>query len=211
MMGAALPLSGAAFAAAAEDLAALAWLHEAERDVETLTHLRASGFPEGLALIAADDPVCVAMSDALKVISGVAEQDKQKLQDDLAADYAAIYLTHALRASPCESVWLDEENLMMQAPSFAVREYYKKHGIAAKDWRQMADDHLANELAFVAYLLGKSEGEESRSFLADHLLKWLPMFAERVSARASTNFYAALANLTLRVVENLRSHLETNN
>ena len=57
-------------------------------------------------------------------------RDRAALQDDLDADFAGIYLTHALRASPCESVWLDEENLMMQGPSFAVRDCYRRHGLS---------------------------------------------------------------------------------
>ena len=39
-------------------------------------------------------------------------------RDELAADFAAIYLTHGLSASPYESVWLDEEGLAMQGPMF---------------------------------------------------------------------------------------------
>jgi len=38
----------------------------------------------------------------------------------LAADFAAIYLNHSIQASPCESVWLDEEGLMRQQPMFKV-------------------------------------------------------------------------------------------
>ena len=80
--------------------------------------------------------------------------DRPSLEDDLAADYAGIYLTHALRASPYESVWRDEEKLMMQGPSFAVRDRYHAHGLAAADWRRMADDHVSNELAGLAVFAG---------------------------------------------------------
>ena len=124
--------------AAAEDLAALAWLHEAERDVETLTRLHAAGFPEGLSLADPEAPPRVAMGEALQVIGRVPGHDRPSLEDDLAADYAGIYLTHALRASPCESVWLDDEKLMMQGPSFAVRDRYRAHGLMAANWRARA-------------------------------------------------------------------------
>ncbi|WP_153161356.1 molecular chaperone [Zoogloea sp. 1C4] len=193
--------------AAAEDLAALAWLHEAERDVDTLIRLHSAGFPDGLTLAGPEAQPRVAMGDALRVIGRVPEHDRPSLADDLAADYAGIYLTHALRASPCESVWRDEEKLMMQGPAFAVRERYRAHGLMAVDWRRTADDHVSNELAFLSYLLSRGEGLEARHFIEEHLLQWLPDFAERVTARASTRFYAALASLTLHVIENLHRQL----
>jgi TorA maturation chaperone TorD len=195
--------------AAAEDLAALAWLHEAERDVETLNRLHAAGFPEGLSLADPAAPPRVEMGEALQVIGRVPGHDRPSLEDDLAADYAGIYLTHALRASPCESVWLDDEKLMMQGPSFAVRDRYRAHGLMAANWRRMADDHVSNELAFLAYLLSRGEEQEACRFIEEHLLQWLPAFAERVTARASTRFYAALAALTLHVIENLHLQLKT--
>lgn len=193
--------------AASEDLAALAWLHEAERDVETLVRLHSTGFPDGLTLAAPEAPPRVAMGDALKVIGAVPGHQRPSLEDDLAADYAGIYLTHALRASPYESVWRDEEKLMMQGPSFAVRDRYRAHGLMAANWRHTADDHVTNELAFLSYLLSCGDVQEARRFIDEHLLQWLPNFAERVTARASTRFYAALASLTLHVVENLHLQL----
>lgn len=196
--------------AASEDLAALAWLHEAERDVDTLIRLHAGGFPDGLTLAAPDAPARSDMHAALAVISRVPAHDRAALQDDLAADYAAIYLTHALRASPCESVWRDEDHLMMQSPSFAVRERYRAHGLAAADWRQTADDHVTNELAFLAYLLACGNDKEAQQFIEDHVLQWLPDFAQRVAARAATRFYAALATLTLHAIVRLHRQLAAN-
>ena len=199
----ALPLE-----AASEDLAALAWLHESERDVNTLGRLHAGGFPDGLTLARPDMQAITDMEQALAVIRQVGAEEQAALQDDLDADFAGIYLTHALRASPCESVWLDEENLMMQGPSFAVRDCYRRHGLSVANWRHIADDHLANELAFVAYLLAKGHGGEARRFIDEHLMQWLPRFAGRVTERASTRFYAALAGLTLQVVESLQQRLQ---
>lgn len=193
--------------AASEDMAALAWLHEAERDVDTLVRLHAAGFPAGLALVGSGLPACTGMDEALTVI-GHAGNDRLALQNDLDADFAGIYLTHALRASPCESVWLDDEKLMMQGPSFAVRDCYRRHGLSAANWRHIADDHLANELAFIAHLLARNQGDEACRFIEEHLMQWLPHFAGRVSERASTRFYAALAELTLQVVDTLHRQLQ---
>ena len=50
-------------------------------------------------------------------------------------------------------------------------------------------------------------GDPARRFIDEHLMQWLPRFAGRVTERASTRFYAALAGLTLQVVESLQQRL----
>jgi TorA maturation chaperone TorD len=192
---------------AAEDLRTLAWLHESERPPQVLAALYANGFPGALTLAGQDDPWLRALEAALQALSGTACDDGQaaipaSTEDDLAADFAAIYLTYALRASPNESVWRDEDHLMLQEPTFAVRTFYRRHGMQAADWRQRADDHLVTELEFTALLLERGELKEAARFLKTHLLTWLPSFAKTVSQRAATPFYAALAGLTLAACEN---------
>jgi len=121
---------------AAEDLNALAWLHQKEHAPEVLVALHANGFPATLSLVAAEHPACLALDATLQALAGKGDGSVPKsTPDDLAADYAAIYLTHGLRASPYESVWLDEDHLIMQGPTFAVREFYKRHGMQVPDWR----------------------------------------------------------------------------
>jgi TorA maturation chaperone TorD len=193
---------------AAEDLRALAWLHACERSPQTLAALYANGFPATLTLVTRHDPWLRCMDAALKALAGAPCDDEEQAsipassEDDLAADFAAIYLTHALRASPHESVWRDEDHLMLQQPSFAVRAFYRRHGLQAADWRQRADDHLVTELEFTALLLERGELKEAARFLNTHLMTWLPSFATRVAQRAATPFYAALAGITLTACEN---------
>ncbi len=187
---------------AAEELNALAWLHQEEHAPDVLVALHANGFPSTLSLVAAEHPACVALDVSLQALAGKGDGSvPQSSTDDLAADYAAIYLTHGLRASPYESVWLDEDHLIMQGPTFAVRDFYQRHGMRVRDWRQMTDDHITHELQFVALLLERGEDREAARFLKQHLMAWLPDFAQRVGQRAETPFYAALAALTLAACE----------
>ncbi|MCL1861347.1 MAG: molecular chaperone TorD family protein [Proteobacteria bacterium] len=199
---------------AAEDLRALAWLHASERSPRVLAELHANGFPASLMLVPQNNPWMHCMDRALGALAGIPCDDESAelpvpSEDDLAADFAAIYLTHALRASPHESVWRDEDHLMLQEPTFAVRAFYRRHGLQAVDWRQRADDHLVTELEFVALLLERGELKEAACFLKSHLLTWLPSFASRVAQRAATPFYAALAGLTLAACEHCLARLPT--
>jgi TorA maturation chaperone TorD len=131
--------------------------------------------------------------------------------DEIAADYAAIYLNHSIQASPYESVWFDEENLVRQASMFQVREWYRRYDLAAPDWRNRADDHLTLQLQFLAHLfeLGQSDEtfREVAQFMDEHLLRWIGSFAERVASRCDTPFFAGLALLTAVYCEELRDVL----
>lgn len=186
---------------AAEDLRALVWLHEVERAPAVLVELHRSGFPQTLSLLAPEHAAVTQMAAALAALADTAKDDDARCTDDLAADYAGIYLTHSLRAAPYESVWRDEDQLMMQAPTFAVRDFYTRHGVVVQNWRHQSDDHLSHELRFVALLLERGERREAARFLRTHLLVWLPMFTEKVEQRAETRFYADLATLTLACVQ----------
>ena len=107
-------------------------MHHKEHASDVLLSLQANGFPATLSLVPPEHPSSRAMDAALLALAGHGDGSVPgSSPDDLAADYAAIYLTYALRASPCESVWLDEDHLVMQGPTFAVREFYKRHGYEA--------------------------------------------------------------------------------
>jgi putative dimethyl sulfoxide reductase chaperone len=66
--------------------------------------------------------------------------------NELAADYAAIYLNNSLGAWPCESVWLDDDHLACQQPMFELRKIYAAAGFKVADWRNRFDDHLVLQL-----------------------------------------------------------------
>jgi len=198
-------------AAAAQDLLDLAALHDRELDAAALGELRAAGASGLLRLRLVNAPGRDALSlfdEALAALPDVADG---AVIDALAADYADIYLTYGLRAAPNESVWLDEDNLAMQAPMFEVRELYRRHGLQAPDWRRRADDHLVHELQFLAHLVDPATGaalDEAAAFLDEHLLLWAPDFSARVAQRCATPFYAGLAAVTAAYLDELRELLE---
>lgn len=180
-------------AAAAQDLSTLAVLHHAELDDELLARLRQVDFPQSMGLRLTTEDGREAIDLLTKAIQSLSSPLSSIERDELAADYAAIYLTYAYRASPCESVWLDQENLGMQAPMFQVREIYRRYQLAAPNWRLRPDDHLVLELHFLAHMMQEDHPEalaEAARFLDEHLLRWLPQFARRVSHRCATAFYA---------------------
>jgi TorA maturation chaperone TorD len=209
-------------AAAAGDLRLLALLHDRELDGERILALWQDGYEDflGLRLVGEAGRRSLALFRAglTDIPAGL---DPATL-DALAADFADIYLTHGLSASPCESAWLDEDGLLMQGPMFDLRAWYARHGLAVADWRKRSDDHLVHQLLFVAHLLAPESEEtagetdaqaggaglaEVARFLDEHLLLWIDRFAERVSSRCGTRFYAGLALLTAAYLDELRELL----
>ncbi|HMV05739.1 MAG TPA: molecular chaperone TorD family protein [Accumulibacter sp.] len=195
--------------ALAEDAATLAALHERELTPPVLRELAAIGFPDNLALL----PRNAAQAEAFTLMrtAVLACVDPAIPIDDLAAEFAAIYLTGAYGASPCESVWLSDEHLICQEAMFELRDLYTACGFAVPDWRKRPDDHLVFQLQFLARRLAVLRDDAGlralAAFLDEHLLRWLPDFATRLAARCEQQFYAALAILTNSWCQQLRDHL----
>ena len=175
-----------------EDLDQLIRLHDRELDAETLAALRTAAFPGGLALSAADEAGETAYA---KMAAALRENPTL---DELAADYAAIYLNNSFGASPYESVWLSDEHLACDRPMFELREIYAAAGWRVGDWRRRFDDHLVLQLQYLRRVLASAavDPEKLASFIDEHIGYWLPDWGQRVSSYCGTGFYAALAELT---------------
>lgn len=175
-----------------EDLDQLIRLHDRELDAEILAALKVAAFPNGLALSAADEAGRTAHSNMAAAL-----HDMPTL-DELAADYAAIYLNNRFGASPYESVWLSDEHLACDRSMFELREIYAAAGWQVSDWRSRFDDHLVLQLQYLRQVLASAavDPEKLAVFIDQHLGYWLPDWAQRVSAHCNTAFYAALAELS---------------
>lgn len=190
----------------AEDADTLAWLHDRELTRAVLAALQTLSFPENLSLL--PESATARQARHLMQITVAALAIDDALIDDLAADFAAIYLTGAYGISPCESVWLSEDHLLCQDAMFQLRALYARHGLSAPDWRKRPDDHLVFQLQFIARRLATLRNDTDwwslARFLDEHLLRWLPDFAQRTAARCAQPFYATLAMLTDSWCQQLR-------
>ena len=146
------------------------------------------------------------MSEA---VAELHEPDTETL-NDLAADFASIYLNFGYQASPCESPWLDDDGLSYQEPMFQIREIYRHYGLQANDWRRRSEDHIVMQMLFVAHLMeieGETALRDAAKFLDEHPLRWIDRFAQRVGSRSVTKFYAAVVSLSNIYLDHLRDRL----
>jgi len=197
--------------ALADDLTQLIRLHDRELDAATVDALRQVDFPFSLALLPAGE----AGEGAYALLQGALAEliPTAAVLDDLAADYAAIYLNNSVGASPYESVWLDDDHLACQGPMFELRERYAAVGLQVADWRRRYDDHLVCQLAYLRHRLAAGgagamvDWADLANFIDEHLGYWLPDFARRVSRHGGTAFYAGLAEVTYVWLERWRDLL----
>lgn len=182
--------------ALAEDVDLLVRLADRELDAETLALLRGRDPADWFALDLSGEEFDAVRTLLLDGLAETPDPPGEADLDDLAAEYAAIHLLNSYDASPSESVWRDEDHLERQEAMFQARAWYARHGVMAPNWRVRADDHLVNELQFLALMLrgggSRDDLRECALFLRDHLLVWTPLFADRVAARCRLQLYAAI-------------------
>lgn len=194
-----------------EDLRLLATLHDREPGAALIEELKSFAFPSELTLLPDTQAGMESIALMHRALSALPDDPGQGNLDELAADYASIYLNHNISASPEESVWVDEDGLKCQDSMFQVRDWYESHGLGVPDWRLRPDDHLVYQLQFIAWLLDQDKDTETlgkiATFMDEHLLRWLGNFAERVIARCDTPYFAGVAGLTAAYCETLREVL----
>ncbi len=135
--------------------------------------------------------------------------------DELAAAYQDLF---GFNVFPYQTLFLDPGGQLGGPEKARVQQ-----DLAAVRYRsdpENADDHVAEELAFLAFLCG-AEADARRdgldataqqmttqqaAFLADHLLRWIAPFVAAVQ-RTGVPFYRELAALTLEFVANHASEL----
>jgi len=194
--------------AAAEDLRLFALLQDRELERGLVLSLWKDCYEDFLGLKLVSDEGREAMKLFRLGLTDLPTELSDQTLDILAVEYADIFLNNSFGAFPCESVWIDDEGLAMQEPMFQVREWYGRFGLEVEDWRKRTDDHLVNQLQFLAHMLdadtGNGELSEVGNFMDEHLLRWVHSFSERVSSKCQTRLYAGLVQLTAAYLTELR-------
>ena len=192
-----------------EVYALLARLFNREVDDELFDALRS-----GDVLVGEDD----GWYGAFGLMRGYLESPDASVLD-LARDYAKAFCgagsTKRNSAYPFESVYTSENGMLMQEARDEAMAWYRRFGLAKSEAWHDCEDHLALELEFMGYLIGRTiEAEErgdekcaeellaaQRDFAAEHLVNWVPHFAWDVDHKASTDFYRGLARFASQYVK----------
>jgi TorA maturation chaperone TorD len=195
------------FVMAADAVDLIVRLHDREPDAEFITGLKANPLSDWFSVFM---PVQTPQQFD-QAISSLPDPLPQEVLDDLAAEYADIFLTHGYRASPNGSVWLTEDRIERQEPMFEARSWYDHYYVKVPDWRIRADDHLVHELQFVSHLLrlgSDTAAADAARFMDKNLLPWLSQFAGQVLKLCRHRYFAGSMELTVASMESIRDLLE---
>ena len=111
-----------------------------------------------------------------------------------------------LVAPPWESAYANEERLLFQEQTVAVRKVFRAYGFANPGAPMEPDDHIGLELDFMyrtcCLAMETSSAadlaticRDQLSFVKEHLLTWVPAFAADVAGGARTGFYRGMAHM----------------
>jgi DMSO reductase family type II enzyme chaperone len=133
----------------------------------------------------------------------------EELLADLEVEHTYLFINAVphVPASPYESAYAGR-GLLMGEPVSKVLQAYRDAGLAISEDYDGLPDHITAELEFMAYLIqqqAQAEQEDSNKaatwkerqdrFLDEHLLRWGPVFLDKVASSARNDFYRHLAGL----------------
>ena len=150
----------------------------------------------------------------VKLESDFLERDEEELIEDLAVDYTQLFIGPKEFIPPHESVHHERDDgdwgTLWGADTIAVKKFIESAGLEYMPEHESIPDHISTEFEFMhrvisreeeAWREGDNEGalyclRMEKMFLDDHLLKWVPVFCDKVIDKADLSFYREMAKLT---------------
>jgi TorA maturation chaperone TorD len=144
---------------------------------------------------------------------------EEDLTEDLAVEFARLFLGPGRHISPHESVHSTPEDgeqpRLWSDSTVKVKNFIESTGLNYDPGYTGLPDHISVELEFMELLARReeqawSEDDEEgawscldmeRRFLEEHLISWVPTFCDKVMAAAELSFYRQLAGLTKTFIE----------
>jgi len=139
-------------------------------------------------------------------------QEEDKLLENLAVEYARLFIVPGNNISLYESVYTDS-GLLYGEPAKAVEDFYRKCGLKAPD--EFMPDHIGLELELMGYLKQRQyeaykHGNQDevlkwtelfQEFMNSHLSKWAEEFFTLVQQESLNPFYKQMAKLGKKLME----------
>jgi len=151
----------------------------------------------------------------LELESDFFEKPEEELIEELAVEYAGLFLGPGEHISPHESVHHQRKDgqsgQLWGKSTVEVKNFIESAGLDYKEAYTGLPDHISVELEFMQQVILReeqalSEGDQEdalsclkmeKKFIEEHLIHWIPAFCEKIINRAELPFYremAALAN-----------------
>ncbi len=155
----------------------------------------------------------------LELESDFFKKPEEELLEDLAVEYAGLFLGPGEHISPHESVHHqredDQSGQLWGKSTVEVKNFIESAGLDYKEEYTGLPDHISVELEFMQQVILReeqalSEGDQEgvlyclkmeKKFIEEHLVRWIPAFCEKVVSLAELPFYREMAALTKDFIE----------
>ena len=139
-------------------------------------------------------------------------QNEEELLENMAVEYARLFIVPGISFSPYESVYTEE--MLCGESTKQVGDFYRKCGVEIVD-KTFLPDHIGLELELMSYLKQKEAeswqdgGQDTstkwmglqKEFVREHLGKWAPRFFGLVEQGAEYLFYKGMAPLAKQILK----------
>lgn len=165
---------------------------------------------EFLAQIRRPEFVSALNELGLELDEAFCRSSEEELLEELTVEYTRLFLGPGKHISPHESVHREGEGLLWGDSTAKVKAFIESSGLKyASDFKGIPD-HISVELEFMHRLLKEEvEAREKndpgklkkllylkKRFVDEHLLEWIPRFADKIAKETKLNFYRKIAILT---------------
>jgi TorA maturation chaperone TorD len=152
-------------------------------------------------------------------IDDLLQKPEEELIEDLAVEYARLFLGPGKHISPHESVHFQRDDgqwgKLWGASTVEVKKFIESTGLNYTEEYKGLPDHISVEFEFMQQLTlheekvwkeadaDKAAGyrQAEKKFVEEHLMRWIPGFCEKVIQEAELPFYRAMAALTRSFIE----------
>ncbi len=146
-------------------------------------------------------------------------QPEEQLLDELAVEYARLFLGPGKHISPHESVHHQRDDAQWSQlwgqSTVEVKKFIEFSGLHYKSEYTGLPDHISVELEFMQQVTLREEQawaeqdkdtalsclKNEKKFIEEHLARWVPSFCEKVIQEAELLFYREMAALTKNFIE----------
>ena len=147
------------------------------------------------------------------------QRNEEELLEEMAVEYTRLFLGPGKHVSPHESVHLQRDDAgqgqLWGESTVEVKKFIESSGLDYRSEYKGLPDHISVELEFMQQVTLREQQawrEDDRDgalyclkiqkkFIQEHLIRWIPIFCEKVMAEAELPFYREMAVLTKRFVE----------
>lgn len=150
----------------------------------------------------------------------IQETNVDSYVDELVLEYTRLFIGPGKHISPNASVWCESSESLWTETTVWVKELIESAGLEYNDsWHGMPD-HIGIEFEFMSKLIlyessarKNSDTEQitmsvqlEKKFVHDHLIKWVPLFCDKIIEKTDVSFYSEIAQFTKKFIENEAQH-----